>query len=208
MYLSRIKLNAARTQTMRALAAPNVFHGAVESCDESGGRKLWRVDTLGGEQYLLVLSEEQFDLASAAEQFGYDSAYDSKPYGGLLERITSGSRWQFRLIANPTVQKYDEKKGRGKVLAHITTQYQGEWFKKQAEKHGFALNDDEWLVTGSKWYIFRKNRSSNNTVKMLAVTYEGILTVIDADAFRKALCTGIGREKAYGMGMLTVMRTR
>ena len=208
MYLSRIKLNTARTQTMRALAAPNVFHGAVESCDESRGRKLWRVDTLGGEQYLLVLSEEQFDLTSAAEQFGYDSAYDSKPYDGLLERIASGSRWQFRLIANPTVQKYDEKKGRGRVLAHITTKYQGEWFKKQAEKHGFALNDGEWLVTGSKWYIFKKNRSSKNTVKMLAVTYEGILTVTDADAFRKALCTGIGREKAYGMGMLTVMRTR
>ena len=110
MYLSRIKLNAARTQTMRALAAPNVFHGAVESCDESGGRKLWRIDTLGGEQYLIVLSEEQVDLTNAAEQFGYDSTYDSKSYDGLLERITSGSRWQFRLIANPTVQKYDEKK--------------------------------------------------------------------------------------------------
>ena len=208
MYLSRIKLNAARTQTMRALAAPNVFHGAVESCDESGGRKLWRIDTLGGEQYLLVLSEEQVDLTNAAEQFGYDSTYDPKSYDGLLERITSGSRWQFRLIANPTVQKYDEKKGRGRVLAHITTKYQGEWFKKQAEKHGFVLNDEEWLVTGSKWYIFRKNRSSKNTVKMLAVTYEGILTVTDADAFRKALCTGIGREKTYGIGMLTVMRTR
>lgn len=86
-----------------------------------------------------------------------------------------------------------KKKGRGRVLAHITTQHQGEWIKKQAEKYGFALNDDEWLVTCSKWYIFRKNRSSKNTVKMLAVTYEGIPTVIDADAFRKALCTGIGR---------------
>lgn len=118
MYLSRIKLNTARTQTMRALAAPNVFHGAVESCDESRGRKLWRVDTLGGEQYLLVLSEEQVDLTNAAEQFGYDCTYDSKPYDGLLERITSGSRWQFRLIANPTIQKYDEKRQRQGACPH------------------------------------------------------------------------------------------
>lgn len=208
MYLSRIKLNTARTQTMRALVAPNIFHGAVETCDESRGRKLWRVDTLGGEQYLLVLSEEQLDLTNAAEQFGYDSNYDSKPYSVLLDRIVNGSRWQFRLIANPTVQKYDDKKGRGKVIAHISTEFQGEWFKKQAEKHGFSLNDDEWLVTGSKWYIFKKNKNSKNTVRMLAVTYEGVLTVTDADVFRKALCSGIGREKAYGMGMLTVMRAK
>lgn len=208
MYLSRIKLNSSRTQTMRALVAPNLFHGAVETCDENRGRKLWRVDTLGGKQYLLVLSEEQLDLTKAAEQFGYDISYESKSYDGLLERIVNGSRWQFRLIANPTVQKYDDKKGRGKVLAHITTEFQGEWLKKQAEKHGFSLNDEEWLVTGSKWYIFKKNRSSKNTVRMLAVTYEGVLTVTDADAFRKALCCGIGREKAYGMGMITIMRIK
>ena len=208
MYLSRIKLNTSRTQTMRALVAPNVFHGAIETCDENRGRKLWRVDTLRGKPYLLVLSEEQLDLTKAAEQFGYDISYESKSYDGLLERIVNGSRWQFRLIANPTVQKYDDKKGRGKVLAHITTEFQGEWLKKQAEKHGFSLNDEEWLVTGLKWYIFKKNRSRKNTVRMLAVTYEGVLTVTDADAFRKALCSGIGREKAYGMGMITIMRIK
>ena len=208
MYLSRIKINTARPQTMRALAAPNIFHGAIEMCDEKRSRKLWRVDTLGGELYLLVLSEDQLDLTNAAEQFGYDSSFDSKPYDSLLKRIVNGSKWQFRLTANPTVQKYDDKKGRGKVLAHITTEFQEEWLKKQAEKHGFSLNDDEWLVTGSKWYIFRKNRNSKNTVRILAVTYEGILTVNDVDAFIKALCSGIGREKAYGMGMLTVMRIR
>lgn len=207
MYLSRIKLNTCRTETMRALAAPNVFHGAIEACDEKRMRKLWRVDTLGSQQYLLILSEEQFDLSGAAAQFGYDSSYESKPCDKLLARITNGSRWQFRLKANPTVQKYDEKKGRGRPIAHITVQHQGEWLKGQAEKHGFSLTDGEWLVTGSKWYIFRKNRSSKNTVRMMSVTFEGLLTVTDAEAFKTALAGGIGREKAYGMGLLTVMGT-
>lgn len=208
MYLSRIKLDTSRTETMRALAAPNRFHGALESCDEERSRKLWRTDTLAGEMYLLVLSENEIDFTKAAEQFGYDSSYESKIYDGLLERITNGSRWQFRLTANPTVQKYDEKKGRGKVLAHITPEHQGNWLKKQAENNGFALLDDEWLVTGSKWYMFRKNRNSSNTVKLLAVTFEGVLTVTDAEAFKQALTRGIGREKAYGMGLLTVTRVR
>lgn len=45
----------------------------------------------------------------------------------------------------------------------------------------------------------------HNRVSFLAVTYEGILQVTDAELFRKALTDGIGREKAYGMGMLTVV---
>ena len=56
--------------------------------------------------------------------------------------------------------------------------------------------------------MFKKNREEKSRVKLLAVTYEGLLTVTDADAFRKALVNGIGREKAYGMGLLTVAGVR
>lgn len=207
MYLSRIKLNISLRKTMQALAAPNLFHGAIESA-EAGERtrKLWRVDTLYGEKYLLVLSEEKIDLSSVAEQFGY-SEYECKKYDGLLERITNGSRWQFRLVANPTVQTKQRhtENGRGKVLAHISTQYQEKWILQKAEKNGFSLSDGEWLVTGTRWYIFKKNKEQNHKVKLLSVTYEGTLTVTDADTFKKALSAGIGREKAYGMGMLTVV---
>ncbi|MBQ1388911.1 MAG: type I-E CRISPR-associated protein Cas6/Cse3/CasE [Clostridia bacterium] len=206
MYLSRIKLDTSRTETMRALASPSVFHGAIESADEERTRKLWRLDTLYGDQILLILTEKQIDLSGVSEQFSYDGTFETKVYDGLLDRITNGSRWQFRLKANPTIQKFDKKKGRGKVLAHITTEYQGEWLKKQAEKNGFALNDDEWLVTGSRWYIFKKNRHKKDNVRMLAATYEGVLTVTDAEAFKNALTKGIGREKAFGMGLLTVTR--
>ena len=133
MYLSRIKLDTSRTETMRALASPSVFHGAIESADENRMRKLWRLDTLYGDQYLLILTEDRLNLESVAKQFGYDSSFESKLYDTLLECITNGNRWQFRLKANPTIQKFDEKKGRGKVLAHITPKHQGEWLKKQAE---------------------------------------------------------------------------
>lgn len=204
MYLSRIKLDISRTETMRALVSPSVFHGAIESADVERTRKLWRIDTLYGDQILLILSENKIDFSVVAEQFGYDGSFESKLYDSFLERISTGSRWHFRLKANPTIQKYDGKKGRGKVLAHITYEHQREWLKKQAEKNGFFLNDEEWLVTGSRWYIFRKNRNKRDQVKMLAATYEGVLTVTDADVFKNALVKGIGREKAFGMGLLTI----
>lgn len=208
MYLSRIKLDITRSDTMRAFVSPNLIHGALE-CAETDGRtrKLWRIDRLGNEQYLLIVSESALDFSITAKQFGGDTTVETKSYDGLLARIVNGSQWQFRLKANPTVQKTDAKTGRGKPIAHITPKHQEEWLKRQAEKHGFSLSDDEWRVTGSQWYRFRKGQSQHK-VCMLAVTYEGILTVTDADLFRNALTQGIGREKAYGMGMLTVTGVR
>ena len=209
MYLSRIKLDTSQTRTMQALSAPNIFHGEIEDAEKDGRtRKLWRLDDLRGEKYLLILSENQIDFSGTARQFGYDDSYESKDYDSLIERIKTGSKWNFRLKANPTVQKFSKKRGRGRVLAHITTEFQEKWLKKQSEKNGFSLSEGEWLVTGSKWYVFNKNRNSNIKVRLLAVTYEGILTVTDEDSFRKALVNGIGREKAYGLGMITVAGMR
>ena len=45
-------------------------------------------------------------------------------------------------------------------------------------------------------------------MKILSVTYEGTLEVTDVERFKKALTEGIGRGKAYGMGMMTIVRAQ
>lgn len=205
MYLSRILLDIRNRKTMLALASPNLFHGAIESSVPGERcRKLWRIDALNGNLYLLILCDKQADWGKVQSQFGNpEHAAETKDYTPLLERIADGSKWRFRLRANPTVaRKTPGSDKRGKVLAHITTAHQMQWLSDQAKKNGFSLAPDEFTVTESKWYTFRKNNKQN--VRLLAVTYEGILTITDAELFRKALVSGIGREKAYGMGMLTV----
>ena len=207
MYLSRIMLDAAKPKTMLALASPNLIHGAVESAfTGERKRKLWRIDTLRGQRCLLILSEDADDWSAVCTQFGMDGMpVETKSYDTLLNRISDGSKWQFRLRANPTVS-VKQAGERGKVLAHITTEYQMKWLAERAEKHGFSLNPEEYLVTENKWYAFRKGGREN--VRMLAVTYAGRLTVTDTALFRQTLTQGIGREKAYGMGLLTVTKPR
>ena len=57
MYLSRVELDPTRRSTMTALAAPQKFHGAVESAfSGERRRRLWRLDRLGEKLYLLLLS--------------------------------------------------------------------------------------------------------------------------------------------------------
>ena len=106
MYLSRVELDLARPTTMQALVAPQKLHGAVESAFAGERRRrLWRLDRLGGKLYLLLLSEDRPDLTGISAQFGPVNGAgqaETRDYVPLLQRITPGSVWQFRLTANPT----------------------------------------------------------------------------------------------------------
>ena len=210
MYLSRIELDVKRQNTMRALVSPSRFHGAIEkaSTDERN-RKLWRIDSLGGRCYLMILSEKEENWKPVADQYGAEGAQvESRNYNTLLNRIQQNSEWHFLLRANPTIAKKEKGniKSRGKVLACFSNELQKKWLLERAEKNGFSLNEEDFLVTEKKWYSFYKgNEKKNHHVRMLAITYEGILTVTDVSLFRNALTKGIGREKAYGMGMLTIV---
>ncbi len=205
MYLSRITLNTALRETMKALVSPSIFHGAIErSFDGARARRLWRIDDLNGKKYILILSKDIPNLKNFAKQFGYAEEYETKDYLPLLSRISIGEKWQFRLTANPVISK-----SHGKIMAHITPEFQKKWLSSRAKKLGFSLDEPEFQTVQSKWYDFRKRDGvSSSRIRLLSVTFEGILTVIDEKQFRETLCNGIGREKAYGQGLLTVVRCK
>ena len=205
MYLSRVTLNITLRETMRALVSPSIFHGAVESSfDGARARRLWRIDDLNGKKYILILSEAIPELRDFSEQFGYAGEYESKDYMPLLNNILDGGKWRFRLTANPVVSK-----SHGKIMAHTTPEFQKKWLVSRAEKLGFSLNEAEFQTVYSKWYDFRKkNGAGSSQVRLLSVTFEGLLTVTNAEHFKETLCNGIGREKAYGQGLLTIVRCK
>lgn len=209
MYLTRMELDIKKRETMKALISPNLFHGAIESAFfGEKTRKLWRIDNIRQHYYLLLLSDVEPKLSNVVSQFGFDETnvgWETKDYKVLLNRVENNSNWHFRLIANPTKSCRQVGK-RGKIQAHITPYYQKQWLVERCEKHGFSLLEEDFDVVESKWYKFYKKGNRNKQVTMLSVTYEGKLTVIDKEKFTKTLTDGIGREKAYGMGMLTIIK--
>jgi CRISPR system Cascade subunit CasE len=210
MYLTRVELDLQKRKTLQALSAPNLLHGAIEAGFSDGRkRKLWRIDQLNGCSYLLLVSEDKPELPSLVKQFGrepFETHALTKKYDAFLNRISTGRKYRFRLTANPTTSVMKEKgvKTRGRVYANITPRYQKKWLLERAEKHGFSLKNEEFDVVSSRWLRFRK-KSGGMQVTLLSVSFEGVLTVTDAEKFREVLIRGIGREKAYGMGMMTVI---
>ena len=61
-------------------------------------------------------------------------------------------------------------------------------------------------MTGSRWLRFAKSGDRRHPVTLLAVTYEGVLEVTDPQAFCQMLTNGLGRGKAYGLGLMTILQ--
>lgn len=161
MYLSRIELDVNRRSTMAAFTSLQRLHGAVENAF-SGERKrrLWRLDCLGGKMYLLIVSEDvPTDTGHIVAQFGTGRAAETKCYDALFERLKAGDQWHFRLTANPVHSRPDSKHPgeRGTVDAHCSERYQKKWLVDRAEKNGFRLSENDFIVTETKWLRF-KNR--------------------------------------------------
>ena len=206
MYLSQVELDPRNRETLRALNVPRRLHGAVEAAFTGPRiRRLWRLDRRAGRLWLLILSEEMPELSGIVTQFGpSNGTAETRDYAPLLARVAEGTVWRFRLAANP-IKNVKVAGGRGIVRNHVTVSQQEQWLAERAPKHGFAIEPDGFRVVDARWIAFDK-AAGGNRVRIHAVTFEGLLRVTDAALFREALTRGIGRGKAYGLGLLTLMR--
>ena len=210
MYLSRVQVDKSNRLKIKDLTNLGAYHGWVEQSfpekyiEGNRPRHLWRIDKLGDKEYLLVVSEERPDL-QRLEKYGVLNTAETKNYDHYLDGITNNSKWRFKLTANPTYRINDEKGSR--VVPHITVDQQLNWLIERSEKNGFKFltNDEKSSISVDiierDWPILRKKRR----VKLSRVTFEGILEVTDKNKFKSVLTKGIGKEKAYGMGLLTVI---
>jgi len=197
---------------MRALSYPEMIHGAIEhSISYSEHRNLWRIDKLNGYYNLLILSEKLPDLQSIHDQFGIeDRLPESRDYDKLLQNIEDNQVFRFRLKANPVKSSaVDSNGGRGKIYAHVSTEQIAKWLLDRSSSNGFFLDRNGFKVMDCRWYRFMKSSRDNtarNNVTIKTATFEGILKVSNSKLFMEALMNGIGRGKAYGCGLMTIMK--
>ena len=229
MYISRMPLNTARYAAKQLIASPYRLHAAVEKSfppgavrSGDGGRILWRLDFSreGDSTWLYVVSPERPDFTNIVEQAGWPThaEWEVKDYEPLITHIAKGQEWAFRLRANPARQVYVDKGRRsnhavvGKVMGHVTADYQLSWLEKHSERNGFALlgSSDEGHGPSCLVSQRRKEQFDHGGSKVTLVTaqFDGQLRVTDAQAFQRCLRQGIGRAKSFGCGLLTVAPIR
>lgn len=206
-YISQVTIDMKNENTMEAVRNPYLFHGAIEKAINTSerqekGRTLWRRD---GDR-ILILSETKPDLSGMEKQF--KGIGRTKVYS-LPDNVNNGDCFFFRLLANPartkdvTNDKTNERR-RVRVVPH-TTADQMLWLRDKAEHSGFTVDDSEVIIVRSyRQSVIRHH--DDPMVRFAVVQYEGYLTVTDADKFRDAVFKGLGKEKAFGCGMLSIVR--
>lgn len=212
MYLSRCQINPARRGARKLLGSPHALHAAVLSAfhqesTASGSRVLWRLDSAPPSHWLYLVSAQRPDLTHVIEQAGWPTTQEwiTRDYSPLLQRLSSGQVWHFRLTANPTHAVRQESGDRSKRLAHVTAAQQWAWLWSRGPSLGVDLGSSAEEGTGS--LVGRESltfRRGSGRVTIARATFEGQLTVKNASLLQKALVGGVGPAKAYGCGLLTL----
>ena len=208
MYLTRVEIDTEDRRKVRNLTHLGAFHNWVErSFPEElvqgvRSRKLWRIDQIKGKKYLLILSETLPDI-KALEMYGKEGSVQCKNYDAYLQKLIEGERLRFRLVANPVHSVQQDLGKRGVEKPHVTVQHQLEYLMERTEKNGFCIAEDEVRIVERGFEVFRKQ--GNKQVRVVKAAYEGVLTITDLERFRQVLVQGIGKKKAYGFGLLTVI---
>lgn len=218
MYLSRVEIATKNRRKIKDLTHLGAYHNWVEQSFPAeinhGERKrhLWRLDQLAGKNYLLVLSENKPDTGQL-EKYGVSGTAMIKVYDQFLDTIKVGETMRFRLTANPSYVAPRPGEKRGQVYPYVTIEQQRQWLSKKSQKAGFKLVWQQPLLDEADGFVFdvvsrdypMLYRKAGRGVRLSRVVFEGLLQVQDLTVFKDTLIKGLGREKAFGMGLMTVI---
>lgn len=208
MYISQVEIDTDNRKKTRDLSHLGAFHQWVESSfpaeltQNLRSRKLWRIDLLKGKPFLLIVSTEPPQL-KLLERYGVEGTARTKAYSSFLASIKTGMKARFKVTLNPVVAVKEEKGERGRVKPHVTVEQQKKYLLDRAGDKGFKIREGEFEITDRAYVPLRKG--GQRMINLSKVTYEGILTITDAELFREVLTQGFGKEKAYGCGMMTII---
>ena len=208
MYLSRVAIDSHNRKKVRDLTHLGAFHNWIESSFPEEmtanirSRKLWRIDKLKGKDYLLKKKKKKPDLDSL-EKYGVPGSAETKSYDKFLNAVEEGQLYRFRVTLNPVKSLSQGPGRRGRVVPEITAEQQLLFLESRADKLGFELVPGKYQILERCWVPFKKQ--GQKAIQLSKVTYEGLLSVADKEVFYHTLTEGIGKKKAYGFGLMTVI---
>lgn len=210
MYISRVEIDYSNRLNLKKLSNINAYHSWVEECfpkeieKNTRSRKLWRIDQLNQQNYLLMVSEDNPDM-DILEKFGVKGTAACKNYDYFLENLKVADKARFKIVLNPTVSIKESKddKSRGKIVPLKSSEF-SKYLIDRSERNGFILKEEDFIVSEKKVVDFKHNKNSKR-IKLNKVTYEGMLTITDKEKMIETLTNGIGKKKAYGFGLMTII---
>lgn len=206
MFLSRLILNANHPRAKSEREHPYELHRTICHAFENpeDARILFRADTdRAGEVHVIVQSLAKPDWSRLKEDSRYLKQTD-EPKLVELSGLRVGMPLRFRLRCRPSKRVGEpgsSDEGKRKSLKDKDEIFA--WLERKAEASGFQVNDAAFDRV--YWY---ESKQGKDDKPLGAVQFDGVLVVSDPDRLREAVRNGIGPQKAYGFGLLSLAALR
>lgn len=196
MYLSKVQLDWKHSRN------PYDWHRALWRLfpDQTQETRsfLFRVEQLRPGQGASIL------LQSPTAPSPYDSEVRvvAEPKRVDLSAVTEGTPLRFRLTANVIKTIRDTKDPEHAMRVPLVREEQQlEWLKR---KLSGSADVDSGIMTPDPPLFFKRRGQPG---KLVTVTFDGRLRVVEPGTFKQLIESGIGAAKSFGCGMLSVAAT-
>jgi CRISPR system Cascade subunit CasE len=206
MFLSRLILNAKHPQAKSEFDHPYELHRTLclAFANPDKARILFRADAdRPGEIHVIVQSL----VAPDWNRLEFNDSYIKElvePKEVKLAGLQVGLPLRFRLRCRPSKRVGDAGHPDGGKRKSLKTKDEiFEWLRRKAEENGFEVAD----VAFDRVY-WHDTKGGKDEMPLGAVQFDGVLVVTDPDKLREAVRNGIGPQKAYGFGLLSLAPLR
>ena len=200
MRLSRMKPNQSSPQARRDLVSQQELHKTIERLFSASrgtdGKLTERV--LYRRDGIVVLIQSITAPDWATHKRIYPDYHSEQPITKEINpQFVSDQVWLYKCRVNPSrLGKSPEGKPHYNGIYYAEAQI--EWWLASTAKRGFKVlsattNPDRWEFKGSR-----------RRITMAVGTFCGFLQVTDASIFSKTFQKGIGKGKAFGLGLLSI----
>lgn len=204
MFISQVYIDTRKHETAKAMYNRNIMHGAIERCFE-GERQhpLWRIDRISGMFSILIVSRNEPNFEDFVQKFGVSGIQpQTKSYDDFLEKVIQHDEiMRFHMTANPTIKRNGKRIPLNMKRTNTYGYCASDWLCDRLKKNGAELISGD--ISSFEKYKIKREKS---IITMVAADFDGFIRITDKDKFVYALTNGIGHGKAYGCGMISVMR--
>ncbi len=190
MYLSRIELQKHDYADYSCLLDCQLMHRKVQSMFNATrveSQVLYRVDETRG---IVYITSRQ------------------KPEGAVLhrrvdEQVVAGGMYYFNILVSPTVHVSVPNKKNTVMKFLRTPDERKRWFEKKGSKKGFTI-----ISIAEQAHRAIEGVHPDGKLYFPAVQFTGMLQVTDIKRFKQARIIGIGKGRAYGLGLLLLSKVK
>lgn len=191
MYLSIVQPDFSKVNVARAMTNEQDMHRNIQALFDSDRKSinvLYRFIPSKDIRKSVICVQSDI-MPTSTSDLKVLSCTDARE---RISLIKTGVRLKYDVLLRP-VKRHQ---GRSALIRDVTSRV--EWVRSLAQKYGFEI------VTISEVSQIQKTtfHCGTKSGRVDGYRYVGTLSVQDADLFKKAYETGIGRDKAYGYGML------